>query len=143
MFSDIRFLLLTSSCCNVCLCSIPAPPKVLNLKIIGDMRENSKVTASGVVTGGTEGSSRVQWFKTSFSTLVGEKGLEALSTSKIAKVCDPIFFLCGFSNLQSKGFCFYFGNKCIVNYHLLFPFFRHFAYHWELLVITLLQNSLL
>ncbi|XP_004293996.1 PREDICTED: 187-kDa microtubule-associated protein AIR9 [Fragaria vesca subsp. vesca] len=62
-----------------------APPKVLNLKIIGDMRENSKVTASGVVTGGTEGSSRVQWFKTSFSTVVGEKGLEALSTSKIAK----------------------------------------------------------
>lgn len=62
-----------------------APPKVINLKIIGDIRENSKVTATGIVTGGTEGSSRVQWFKTSFSTLDGEKGLEALSTSKIAK----------------------------------------------------------
>lgn len=64
----------------------PAPPKVTNLKIIGDLRENSKITASGIVTGGTEGSSRVQWFKTSSSTLEGEKGLEALSTSKIAKV---------------------------------------------------------
>lgn len=64
----------------------PAPPKVTNLKIIGDLRENSKITASGNVIGGTEGSSRVQWFKTSSSTLEGEKGLEALSTSKIAKV---------------------------------------------------------
>ncbi|KAH7544588.1 hypothetical protein FEM48_Zijuj01G0001700 [Ziziphus jujuba var. spinosa] len=62
-----------------------APPKVTNVKIIGDLRENSKITASGIVTGGTEGSSRVQWFKTSSSTLEGEKGLEALSTSKIAK----------------------------------------------------------
>lgn len=62
-----------------------APPKVTNVKIIGDLRENSKVTVSGIVTGGTEGSSRVQWFKTSSSTLDGEKGLEALSTSKIAK----------------------------------------------------------
>ncbi|KAM1883329.1 hypothetical protein ACFX13_004704 [Malus domestica] len=63
----------------------PAPPKVIDLKIVGDLRENSKVTAVGTVTGGTEGSSRVQWFKTSSSTLDGEKGLESLSTSKIAK----------------------------------------------------------
>ncbi|TQD70518.1 hypothetical protein C1H46_043948 [Malus baccata] len=63
----------------------PAPPKVIDLKIVGDLRENSKVTATGTVTGGTEGSSRVQWFKTSSSTLDGEKGLESLSTSKIAK----------------------------------------------------------
>ncbi|KAJ7969079.1 187-kDa microtubule-associated protein AIR9-like [Quillaja saponaria] len=62
-----------------------APPKVTNLKIIGDLRENSKVTVTGIVTGGTEGSCRVQWFKTSFSSLDGENGLEALSTSKIAK----------------------------------------------------------
>ncbi|XP_034210939.1 187-kDa microtubule-associated protein AIR9 isoform X3 [Prunus dulcis] len=62
-----------------------APPKVINLKIIGDLRENSKITATGTVTGGTEGSSRVQWYKTSSSILDGEKGLEVLSTSKIAK----------------------------------------------------------
>ncbi|KAK9267176.1 hypothetical protein L1049_009596 [Liquidambar formosana] len=62
-----------------------APPKVTNLKIIGDLRENSKVTVTGVVTGGTEGSSRVQWFRSSSSVLDGENGLEAVSTSKIAK----------------------------------------------------------
>lgn len=68
-----------------------APPKVTNVKIIGEIRENSKVTVIGIVTGGTEGSSRVQWFKTVSSTLDGEKGLEALSTSKIAKV-DSVYF---------------------------------------------------
>uniref|UniRef100_A0A2P2LXJ8 187-kDa microtubule-associated protein AIR9 n=1 Tax=Rhizophora mucronata TaxID=61149 RepID=A0A2P2LXJ8_RHIMU len=62
-----------------------APPKVANVKIIGDFKENSKVTVTGTVTGGTEGSSRVQWFKTSYAVLNGEYGLEALSTSKIAK----------------------------------------------------------
>ncbi|KAJ4702992.1 microtubule-associated AIR9-like protein [Melia azedarach] len=62
-----------------------APPKVTNVKIIGDLRENNKITVTGIVTGGTEGSSRVQWFKTSSSTLDGENGLEAVSTSKIAK----------------------------------------------------------
>ncbi|RDX87861.1 187-kDa microtubule-associated protein, partial [Mucuna pruriens] len=61
-----------------------APPKVMNVKIIGDLRENSKVTATGIVTGGTEGSSRVQWYKTCSSTL-DDNSLEALSTSKIAK----------------------------------------------------------
>lgn len=68
------------------LSQTPAPPKVTNLKIIGDLRENSKITVTGIVAGGTEGSSRVQWFKTSCSTLEGEKGFEALTTSKIAKV---------------------------------------------------------
>ncbi|KAK4797344.1 hypothetical protein SAY86_029670 [Trapa natans] len=63
----------------------PAPPKVTNVKIIGDLRENSKVTVMGIVTGGTEGSSKVQWFKTTSSILDGENGLEALSSSKIAK----------------------------------------------------------
>lgn len=62
-----------------------APPKATNVKIIGDLREGSKVTVIGNVTGGTEGSSRVQWFKTSSSILEDENGLEALSTSKIAK----------------------------------------------------------
>ncbi|CAN1227767.1 187-kDa microtubule-associated protein AIR9 [Linum grandiflorum] len=62
-----------------------APPKVSNVKIIGDLRENSKITVTGIVTGGTEGSSRVQWFKTTSSTFDDENALEALSTSKIAK----------------------------------------------------------
>ncbi|KAI4297559.1 hypothetical protein L6164_037444 [Bauhinia variegata] len=62
-----------------------APPKVTSLKIIGDLQENSKITASGIVSGGTEGSSRVQWFKTCSSTLDGENGLEPLTNSKIAK----------------------------------------------------------
>lgn len=68
-------------------CSVlfSAPPKVTNIKIVGDLRENSKITATGIVTGGTEGSSRVQWYKTCSSTLE-ENSLEALSTSKIAKV---------------------------------------------------------
>ncbi|XP_020271153.1 187-kDa microtubule-associated protein AIR9 [Asparagus officinalis] len=62
-----------------------APPKVNNLKIVGDLREGSKVTVTAIVTGGTEGSSRVQWFKTSSPKLNGENDLEAVSTSKIAK----------------------------------------------------------
>lgn len=62
-----------------------APPKVTNLKIIGDLREGSKVTVTGIVIGGSEGSSRVQWFKTSSSMLKDESLLEAVSTSKIAK----------------------------------------------------------
>ncbi|KAL0305433.1 UNVERIFIED_CONTAM: microtubule-associated protein AIR9 [Sesamum radiatum] len=45
----------------------------------------SKVTVTGIVTGGMEASSRVQWFKTSSSTFEGENGREPLSTSKIAK----------------------------------------------------------
>ncbi|XP_072986679.1 187-kDa microtubule-associated protein AIR9 [Typha latifolia] len=62
-----------------------APPKVTNLKIVGELREGSKVTVAAMVTGGTDGSSRVQWFKTTFSKLEGEHGLEAVSTSKVAK----------------------------------------------------------
>ena len=63
-----------------------APPKVTNTRIIGELREGSKITVTGTVTGGTEGSSRVQWFKSSSLTFAGEDGLEALSTSKISKV---------------------------------------------------------
>ncbi|KAI3495528.1 hypothetical protein L1887_37869 [Cichorium endivia] len=62
-----------------------APPKVTQLKIIGDLKEGSKVTVTGNVTGATEASSRVQWFKTFSSILDGENGLEAVSTSKLAK----------------------------------------------------------
>lgn len=70
---------------------ITAPPKVTNVKIIGELRENNKITVTGIVTGGTEGSSRVQWFKKRSSILDGEKDLEVLSASKIAKVGDVYF----------------------------------------------------
>ncbi|XP_047261960.1 187-kDa microtubule-associated protein AIR9 isoform X3 [Capsicum annuum] len=62
-----------------------APPQVTNAKIIGELKEGSKITVTGIVTGGTEGASRVQWFKTSSSTFEDESYLDALSTSKIAK----------------------------------------------------------
>ncbi|KAI4312428.1 hypothetical protein MLD38_037238 [Melastoma candidum] len=62
-----------------------APPKVTNLKIIGDLRESSKITVAGQITGGTEAASKVQWFKSSSTRLVSEDDLEALSTAKIAK----------------------------------------------------------
>lgn len=71
----------------------PAPPKVTNVKIIGEFRENSKITVTGIVTGGSEGSSRVQWFKKPSSVLDDDKDLEVLSTSKIAKVGDVYFSL--------------------------------------------------
>ncbi|CAA6657906.1 unnamed protein product [Spirodela intermedia] len=63
-----------------------APPRVSNLKIVGDVREGNKVTVTAIVTGGTEGSSKVQWFKKAGSSkFEDESSLEALSTSKIAK----------------------------------------------------------
>lgn len=62
-----------------------APPKVTLLKIIGELKEGSQVKATGIVTGGTEASSRVQWFKSSIPTFEGEDSVEVLSTSKIAK----------------------------------------------------------
>ncbi|XAR72534.1 hypothetical protein NMG60_11019208 [Bertholletia excelsa] len=88
-----------------------APPKVTNVKIIGDIREGSKVSVTGVVTGGTEASSRVQWFKTSSSVLEGENHLEALSTSKIAKAFRiPLgavgcFIVAKFTPMTSDGEC--------------------------------------
>lgn len=78
-----------------------APPKVTNLKIVGDLKENSKVTVTGTVMGGTEGSSRVQWFKTIFPEFTVENDLEAVSTSKIAKVYIHIkLIFCQFSSIK-------------------------------------------
>lgn len=116
------------------LIKITAPPKVTNAKIIGELKEGSKVTVSGIVTGGTEGSSRVQWFKTKSATHVGEEALETLSSSKIAKVqrcviaasCNCLFILFLFLNLLL----------------VLLPSPRHYEFLWVLLAITLLQNSL-
>jgi hypothetical protein len=70
----------------------PAPPKVFNLKIVGESMEGSKISASATVTGGTEGSSRVQWYKASSSEFKNEHELEALTPSRVSKVI-PIYSL--------------------------------------------------
>ncbi|XP_078436682.1 outer arm dynein light chain 1 protein isoform X2 [Wolffia australiana] len=62
-----------------------ASPRVSNLKIVGDVREGSKVTVTAIVTGATEASSKVQWFKSNTSTFKGESSLEAMGISKNAK----------------------------------------------------------
>ncbi|ONM51303.1 187-kDa microtubule-associated protein AIR9 [Zea mays] len=62
-----------------------APPKVFNLKIVGESMEGSKISASATVTGGTEGSSRVQWYKASSSEFKNEHELEALTPSRVSK----------------------------------------------------------
>ncbi|KAK8918454.1 hypothetical protein KSP39_PZI021232 [Platanthera zijinensis] len=62
-----------------------APPKAINLKIVGDLIEGSKVTIAATVIGGAEGSCKVQWFKTSLSKFESEDSLEAISSSKVAK----------------------------------------------------------
>lgn len=85
------------ACAYVASVLITAPPKVSNAKIIGDLRENGKITATGIVTGGTEASSRVQWYKTC-SSILDENSLEALSTSKIAKVGSFFFGWVGVSH---------------------------------------------
>lgn len=57
------------------------------MRIVGDVREGNKVAISAIVRGGVEGASRVQWFKTTFADLEpDESGMEAISTSRIAKV---------------------------------------------------------
>lgn len=63
-----------------------APPRVTQLRIVGDLREGNKVAISAIVSGGIEGTSRVQWFKTN-SPDIGpdESSMEAISTSKVAK----------------------------------------------------------
>ena len=67
---------------NFCFGS--APPKVTHLKIIGDIREGNVVSISANIVGGVEDVSRVQWFKSDAS--VNEANLEAISSSKVAKV---------------------------------------------------------
>lgn len=61
---------------------------------------------TGIVTGGTEASSRVQWFKTSSSTFDGENGIEALSTSKIAKVRQLYMLLLSVVEMNDLVFTF-------------------------------------
>eukprot|EP00250_Pteridium_aquilinum_P019691 c24537_g1_i1 orf=188-5938(+) len=63
-----------------------APPKVTQLRIVGDIREGNKIAISAIVSGGVEGASRVQWFKTNIpDESLGDANLEAISTAKISK----------------------------------------------------------
>ncbi|KAI5082186.1 hypothetical protein GOP47_0001929 [Adiantum capillus-veneris] len=63
-----------------------APPKVTQLKILGDIREGNIVSINASIVGGTEDASRVQWFKTlSADSSLEDVSLEAISSSKIAK----------------------------------------------------------
>lgn len=63
-----------------------APPKVTQLRIVGDIREGNKIAISAIVSGGVEGASRVQWFKTKIpDESLGDANLEAISTAKISK----------------------------------------------------------
>lgn len=63
-----------------------APPKVEHLRIVGDLKESSKVAVNAIFTGGTEGASRVQWFKKPTAALPTEDAqVEPLSSSKVAK----------------------------------------------------------
>lgn len=64
-----------------------APPKVAQLKILGDIREGNIVSISASIVGGMEDASRVQWFKTmSAEGSFDDAFLEAISSSKVAKV---------------------------------------------------------
>jgi hypothetical protein len=80
MYACVKYILIVKPLCD------SAPPKVINLKIVGEMREGSKVTATSIITGGAEGSSRVQWFKSTSLKFEDENAFEALTTSKVAKV---------------------------------------------------------
>ncbi|MCO5582339.1 hypothetical protein L7F22_036233 [Adiantum nelumboides] len=63
-----------------------APPKVIQLKILGDIREGNIVSISASIVGGLEDASRVQWFKTlSAESSLEDASLEAISSSKVAK----------------------------------------------------------
>lgn len=84
-----------------------APPKITELRVIGDLREGSKVAVSCCFVGGVEGASRVQWFKTKSPLLGRVDELEAISTSKVAKVRVP--------------FCLHLGDRLVhvadANFH--------------------------
>jgi hypothetical protein len=67
--------------------NIAAPPMVSDLRIVGDLIEGNKVAVTSTFSGGAEGPSRVQWFKTNTPhDLSDESTLEAISNSKVAKV---------------------------------------------------------
>jgi hypothetical protein len=60
---------------------------VSDLRIVGDLVEGNKVAVTSTFSGGAEGPSRVQWFKTNTPhDLSDESTLEAISNSKVAKV---------------------------------------------------------
>jgi hypothetical protein len=63
-----------------------APPSIEDLRIVGDLKEGNKVAVSAVFTGGTEGASRVQWFKKATPLPpTDDSQVEPLSSPKVAK----------------------------------------------------------
>ncbi|CAM6096301.1 unnamed protein product [Calypogeia fissa] len=63
-----------------------APPMVHDLRIVGELIEGNKTAVTSNFSGGVEGPSRVQWFKTNTRDEVSEDGdMEAISNSKVAK----------------------------------------------------------
>lgn len=74
--------LLTATSTTVVL----APPSIEDLRIVGDLKEGNKVAVSALFTGGTEGASRVQWFKKTTPLLpTDDSQVEPLSSPKVAK----------------------------------------------------------
>eukprot|EP00249_Psilotum_nudum_P024971 c29337_g1_i1 orf=404-6085(-) len=97
-----------------------APPKVTQLRIIGDIIEGNKVAIDATVSGGLEGASRVQWFKTHYhdaDSSFEDANLEAISTSKIAKAfCIPLeavgyYLAAKYTPVRSDGEC---GDAAII-----------------------------
>lgn len=63
-----------------------APPSIEELRIVGDLKEGNKVAVSALFTGGTEGASRVQWFKKGTPGIpTDDSQIEPLSSPKVAK----------------------------------------------------------
>ena len=127
----------TEYMCNCFMLVIwSAPPKVFNLKIVGEAREGSKVSASATVTGGTEGSSRVQWYKASSSEFKNEHELQALSTSKVSKVRSALFSTAIIDALLKNLVTF----VCFIMFNVIeltATFFRFYIRHSEFLSVLL------
>ena len=64
-----------------------------NVKILGDLKPNKKVTICGTVTGGTEQVSTVQLFITISENFDVEIGLQAISQSQTEKASTKLLLL--------------------------------------------------
>ncbi|GBG65468.1 hypothetical protein CBR_g51063 [Chara braunii] len=71
-----------------------APPRVVELNVLGDVREGSTLSVTGKYVGGDEGPSRIQWFKTkhkSEDNMYLASELEPISNSRVAReFCVPL-----------------------------------------------------
>ncbi|XP_065861879.1 uncharacterized protein [Euphorbia lathyris] len=66
--------------------SISSNPKVTNVKIVGGLKVNRKVTVSGVVVGGNEQASTIQMFITTSKNFGVENDFQSISLSQTEKV---------------------------------------------------------